>query len=104
LRCQAAGATIAKPRPLATSTAAAHSASKPCVTLTRPGVILAQEEGADPDPDRGPERDPDPDEDSPVDQDPGTDADTGPNTGESDPGPYEPGESDPDDLGECEQP
>jgi hypothetical protein len=95
----AAGATIAKSRPLTTSTAAAHASSTPCVTLTRAGVISAQEEGADTDPDRGPETDPDPDVDSPIDQDPrtDTDADTGPNTGTSDPN-----EPDPD-LGECEQ-
>ena len=99
----AAGATIAKPRPVGTSTAA-YAAKAPCVTLIRPGVLSVQEEGADTDPDRGPESDPDPDEDSPVDQNPGedTDADSGPNTGTSD-NPWEPGTSNPDGSGECEQ-
>jgi hypothetical protein len=94
-----AGATIAKPRPLATSPTASHAASPPCVRFTHPGGNSVQEEGADTDPDHGGDSDPDPDVDSPVDQDPGTDTDagTGPNTGTSDPN-----EPDPD-LGECPQ-
>jgi hypothetical protein len=94
-----AGAATVKPRPTATLSAASAPTSG-CLTIKH--VILANEEGADVDPDSEPETDAD--EDPPVDQDPGrdTDADSGPNTGTSD-NPWEPGESHPDGLDECEQ-
>jgi hypothetical protein len=97
-----AGAKTVKPRPAVTLSAAASAPKSGCLTITR--VILANQEGVDPDPDNDSDEDGDRDQDSGADSDPGTDtdADSGPNTGESDPGPWEPPTSDPDEN-ECEQ-